>query len=216
MIGAIEAPGQGVGSIWHGGGVPDIMCDETQRWFYYLAVRYLKAELRGHPPWPGSPHRRCRPRLPSLCQALRPDFVRRQLSMAGVLLLLDAHSHGIAVDGELLFDFCSMPMTSRSIHDRFPLVALVHRGQTRGGRHPGGWDCDESPCLFEQDNWLGYSLAKNSPAWHDFEARAAAGKWGWDDITWYAHLKPDRRSDWHHYARTWAATKGAENYYQPA
>ena len=30
-------------SIWYGGGVPDIMRDETVRWFYYLAVRYLKA-----------------------------------------------------------------------------------------------------------------------------------------------------------------------------
>ena len=128
--------------------------------------------------------------------------------MAARWVLLDAHSHGIAVDGRLLFDFCSMPMTSRSIRDRFPLVALVHRGQTRGGKHPGGWDYERSPPV-SLSRTTGWAIpGQNSPAWHDFEARAAAGKWGWDDITWYAHLKLERRADWHRYARAWAASKG--------
>ena len=122
----------------------------------------------------------------------------------------------MAVDGHLLFDFCSMPMTSRCIRQRYPQVALVHRGHSRGGRHPGGWTCEYTPCLFEQDNWLGYSLPKGDPRWMDGEARAQAGKWGWDDITWYAHLDPELRAAWHHYARSWVASKGAGCFYQPA
>ena len=43
MIGSVEIPGQGTGTTWHGGGVPDITLPESQRWFYYLAVRYLQA-----------------------------------------------------------------------------------------------------------------------------------------------------------------------------
>ena len=216
MIGAVEPPGQGTGTTWFGGGVLDVTMPETRRWYYYLAVRYLQAGYeaihlgQAHLIAGADPGYRAFAELCDLIRQAAAEFARRGW------VILDAHSHGMVVDGRLLFDFCSMPMTSRSVRERYPVVALVHRGSTRGGRHPGGWQCATSPCLFEQDNWLGYSLAPDSPAWQDAAARAAAGKWGWDDITWYAHLSPPERAEWHHYARAWSASKGSNCYYQPA
>ena len=68
----------------------------------------------------------------------------------------------------------------------------------------------------EQDNWLGYSLRADDPRWQEGHHRASAGKWGWDDISWLAHLTPDQRADFLRYARRWVALQGDESYYQPA
>ena len=102
MIGAIVPPDQGTGTIWHGGGVPDICQPGTQRWFYYRAVEYLKAGYEAlHL---GQVHLiagadRGFSVFGKVCQYIRRAAERH--ARRG-WVILDAHTHGIAVDGELI------------------------------------------------------------------------------------------------------------------
>ncbi|MFW6313301.1 MAG: hypothetical protein ACOC2N_05395, partial [Spirochaetota bacterium] len=86
-----------------GGTCPDITKRETQRWFYYRARRYIDAGYEAiHL---GQPHMYCDrdpgyKRLAELCSRIRAyarTHARRHL------VLLDAHTHGVVVDDELVF-----------------------------------------------------------------------------------------------------------------
>jgi len=215
MVGRVQPPGQGTGGIWATGGVPDLMTDEAMRWYYYRAVRYMQAGFEAiHL---GQVHLVAAydqgfARFELLCERIRQaaaKYARRGW------VILDAHSHGIARQGRLLLDFASRPISARALTDYPMRLALIHRGKAAGGGHPGGWRCDESPVLMEIDNWLGYSLDPNTRDWFSYARRGGAGRWGYDDISWFAHQTPMGRRDFLCYAQSWTKLQGDHWHFQP-
>jgi hypothetical protein len=130
-------------------------------------------------------------------------------------VLLDAHGHGMAVDGQLLFDFTSRPMSARGMIDHRPMLALLKRGDALGGIHPGGWECEDGPVLVEVDNWCGYSLSPGAPEWDDPVKLSQIGRWGYDEISWLARLEDKARRGFLRYAHRWTRHCGAEWFFQP-
>lgn len=215
MRGDLPLPGRNT-YVWRdGGAVPDLTRAESVRWFYYRARRYLESGYEalhlGQAHLVGGFDHGYR-QLARLCQAIRLAAARH--ARRG-WVLLDAHSHGIAIDGELLFDFASRPLSQRALVDYPEQIALIKRGESIGGRHPGGWTCDHAPTLVEVDNWGGYSLAPDSEEWPDLNHRARAGLWGYDQISWFARLPDEARRAFLRYAHRWTRLQGAEWYFQP-
>lgn len=212
---AVRAPGQGQGSPWAGGAVPDLSLPETQRWFYYRARRYLEAGIEAlHI---GQLHLIAGADvgyagIQKLVAAIRQAAVRH--ARRG-WVILDAHSHGVSHNGRLLLDFTSRPLSARAITSRPQGIALIRRGQTLPGIHPGGWECEDAPVLLEVDNWHGVSLPQDAALWMDMNKRAAAGRWGWDDVSWLAHQTPAERHGFLAYAEAWSRLQGPEWYFQP-
>ena len=118
-------------------------------------------------------------------------------------IILDAHSHGICLNGELLFDFASRPLSARGLVHAEPQAAIIKRGPSLGGRHPGGWECIESPTMVEIDNWGGYSMDPDSDDWNNPHMRASAGIWGYDQCSWFARLSTEERHAFLRYAHRW-------------
>lgn len=216
IVGRIPAPAQGLGgSPWRGGGVPDLTKPEARRWYYYRVRQFLEAGYEAihlgqiHLVAGADQGYRHAEALLAKIRSAAARFGRRGW------VLLDAHSHGIARGGRLLFDFVSRPISARALLDQPERVALVRRGSSLGGRHPGGWDCAESPTLVEIDNWGGYSLSPERAAdWLDAKKRAASNRWGWDDIGWFAHQGCRERREFLRYAYAWTALQGPEWFFQ--
>lgn len=212
---AVPPPGQGLGSPWAGGGVPDLSREETLRWLYYRARRYLEAGFEAlHI---GQLHLiagadRGYHAVERLIGAIRRAAVAH--ARRG-WVILDAHSHGVARNGRLLLDATSRPLSARAITTYPEAVALVRRGTAMSGLHPGGWECDDAPVLLEVDNWHGYSLEPDPALWLDGSRRAAAGRWGWDDVSWYAHQTIGDRRGFLAYADAWVHLQGSEWHFQP-
>jgi hypothetical protein len=213
---AVQAPAQGLGSPWAGGAVPDLTLPESVRWFYYRARRYMQCGFEALHIGQlhliaGADHGYIA--VERLIQAIRRAAALR--ARRG-WVILDAHSHGVSRDGRLLLDATSRPLSARAITTYPEAVALVRRGTRLGGIHPGGWECDDAPVLLEVDNWHGYSLTPDPVLWLDADARAAAGRWGWDDISWFAHQPLSDRHAFLDYADAWARVQGREWHFQPA
>ncbi len=215
MVGAVRPPNQGLGSPWAGGAAPDLSLDETLRWFYYRAGRYMDVGCEAlhigqiHLIAGADRGYRAAERLIEAIRRRAAGHARRGW------VILDAHSHGIARNGRLFFDFTSRPLSARAVRSYPEGIALVRRGTRLGGRHPGGWMCDDAPVLLEVDNWHGYSLEPDPALWLDGDRRAEAGRWGWDDINWFSYQTPDLRRDFLRYADSWARLQGAEWHFQP-
>lgn len=215
MRGRVKAPPQGLdGGPWRGGMVPDLACLEAQMWFYYRARMYLECGYEalhlGQAHLVAGADRGYRA-LAGLVALIR-QAAKRHARRGWVIL--DAHSHGIAINGELLFDFTSRPLSARNLTEYPESIALVRRGGALGGRHPGGWECAESPVLVEVDNCQGYALRPDPALWSDMHLRARAGRWGWDDIAWFARRKADDRRAFLRYAYRWARMQGPEWHFQ--
>lgn len=198
------------------GEVPDLTLPEARRWVIYRAGRYLDAgyealhlgqiHLMGARD-AGFEH------VADLCRRIR-RLAGQRGRRAGVLL--DAHSHGIVRDGECLFDFTSRPLSARprlGNADREDII-LQWKAGTPGGRHPGGWDADRHPTLVEVDNWGGRTWPKEK--WHDRAGRGMAGRWGRDDITWFAWQAEADRAAFLRYAHRFHRAIGPHVHFQPA
>ena len=210
MLGGLPMPDQAMGgSVWSGGGVPDLTQAETQRWFYYRSVRYFQCGFEAiHL---GQIHLvagldRNYQIVSALCQKIRQAAT---IHARRGWVILDAHSHGIAYHGSLLFDFTSRPLSSRGLVDREHFSAIIKRGPSLGGVHPGGWVCDESPTLVERDNWGGYSMDPESADWANPHKRASAGLWGYDQCSWYARHDISYRHDFLRHTHRWTRMQGA-------
>jgi len=216
ITGSVLRPDQGVaGGPWEGGDVPDLTQPEAMRWFVYRGLRYLQAGYEAihlgqmqlvcgtDTGWANAKR---------LCAALR-TLAARHARRGWVIL--DAHGHGMAVDGQLLFDFTSRPMSARGLVDHRPQIALLKRGEAVGGRHPGGWLCEHSPVLVEVDNWCGYSLPPGAPEWQDPVKLSQIGRWGYDEISWLARLEDSPRREFLRYAHRWTRNQGDTWFFQP-
>lgn len=213
---SVKVPAQGLGSPWAGGSVPDVSREESIRWFYYRARRYLEAGFEAlhigqlHLIAGADTGYHAVERLIGAIRSAAVEHARRGW------VILDAHSHGVARNGRLLLDATSRPLSARAIMTYPEAISLVRRGTSLRGVHPGGWECDDAPVLLEIDNWHGYSLYPDPVRWLDGEARAGAGRWGWDDISWFAHQSIDDRHAFLSYTDSWVCLQGPEWHFQPA
>lgn len=194
--------------------MPDLSRPEAFRWFYYRAKRYLQAGYeaihlgQSHLVAGADPTYRQLQRLCNLIRKAAAEHARRGW------VILDAHSHGVAIDGELLFDFTSRPLSVRGLTEHVGQIALIKRGESIGGRHPGGWDCQHGPTVIEVDNWGGYSLPPGEPDWDNPDRLARHGCWGYDQVCWYARLPREARADFLRYAQRWTCLQGDEWFFQ--
>ncbi|MHB1559861.1 MAG: hypothetical protein ACYC61_20625 [Isosphaeraceae bacterium] len=120
------------------------------------------------------------------------------------MVLCDAHvPHGGFIrDGHLLMDFHSFPLRIKEVPAR-PLEGILELGfsdglygRSKGGITPSGWSCDHLPYLVEIDNW-GASRHPGQPG------QGGIWVWGYDEITWFAHLDQQQRAEWLRYAWAW-------------
>ncbi len=183
-----------------GTSVPDMSKPETQMWFYYRARRYIDAGYEalhmgqvhlmnandpGHKNWW------------SVLERIRRyarEHSRRHF------VLLDAHTHGVALDdGRLLFDFHSYPQHIKDVVEK-PGHGVLEAGfrhaiygKSLGGRTPSGWSCESLPFLVEFDNYG----SSGKPGTHLDEMMWV---WGCDEICWFARQPESYRNEYLRYA----------------
>ncbi|MEM6427968.1 MAG: hypothetical protein AAF708_01920 [Deinococcota bacterium] len=192
--------------------VPDFTLPETRRWFYYRCCRYIDAGYEAiHL---GQPHLyAAKDENYRLFAGLlgRVRSYAKQHARRGIVLL-DAHTHGIVLDGHLLFDFHSRPMSARNLADSPYRLVLQYKGANLGGISPSGWACESLPYIMEVDNWGGWSVPPED--WHDMSKRIRDGRWGWDDISWLAHQDEEARNNFVNYAYRWLELHDPVGFFQ--
>lgn len=181
-----NAGGYGLNQWGSGTIVPDITCEETRMFFYFMAVKYMEIGIeaihfgqvglmamsdanQNYAGWKN---------ILTKVRAAAKTKARRGT------VLCDGHVPNIAVNGNLLFDFGSFPLRIREISGepqkgeikKFYLDAIY--GNTKGGITPSGWICERSPYIVEFDN---YGLS-NHPGQANLSDHFV---WGYDEISWY-------------------------------
>ncbi|MDQ8734724.1 hypothetical protein [Paenibacillus sp. LHD-38] len=133
--------------------IPNIDKIETQMWFYYRAVRYIEAGFEAihmgqiHLYTADDAGYKKTYRLFEMIRNYAKKHARRNM------FLLDAHTHGVNVNGKLLFDFHSMPYSRMPILDvPGEKLALVREGYYEGGLTPSGGASETLPMIMEFDN----------------------------------------------------------------
>ncbi len=195
------------------GGIPDISRLETKLWFYYRATQYIEAGYEAlHL---GQIHLYCANdygmlQMQELIRMIR-DYAKKHARRG--LVLLDAHSHGINIDGTLLLDYHAMPYT------RVPLLetkeeklVLVKEGYSEGGRNPNGWTAAAMPYLMEYDNWGGKVVRDFSAL--SYEERAYRDWFGYDQIGWFANQNKEDRQHFLEYTLKWTAIHNPNAFFQ--
>lgn len=212
---AMLNPARPASYTWTGLGldctVLDITRPETQRWMYYRCRTLIDAgceAIHMGQPHMYAEHDHGAVILESLFERVR-SYARRAARRG--LVLLDAHTHGIARNGHLLFDSHARPLSAVCWRDKPYRIILQLKGSSMGGISPSGWSCRSLPYLVEIDNWGGYSI---DPAnWHDMDKRASR-RWGWDDIAWFAHQPPSERDHFLQYAHRWLRLQDPSGHFQ--
>jgi hypothetical protein len=191
--------------------VLDLARPETQRWMYYRCRTLIDAGCEaihmGQPHWYAE-HDRGAQILEQLLQRVR-SYARRAARRG--MVLLDAHTHGIARNHHLLFDFHARPISAVSWREKPYRIILQLKGSSMGGISPSGWSCRSLPYLIEIDNWGGYSI--DLADWHDLDKRASR-RWGWDDIAWFAHQPRSERDHFLQYAHRWLRLQDPAAHFQ--
>ena len=184
------------------GAMPDLNREEARMWFYYRATRYIDCGYEAlHM---GQVHLytaedRGMQKTQALFQMIR-DYAARHARRHKVLL--DAHTHGVSINGQLLFDYHAMPFTRAPLEqmDGSRLV-LVREGFSEGGRNPNGWTGEQMPYLMEYDNWGGrmFDPAKT----YSRHELALMQWWGYDQIGWFANQDRAERDRFLEYTYRW-------------
>lgn len=186
-----------------GASVPDMSQLETRMWFLYLAAAYIDVGVEAihfgqveimddrdpeHVHWRD---------LLKRVRTYAVSHARRHL------VLCDAHvpSGGIVNGGQLLFDLHSFPLRIEEVADQ-PLAGVLQMGyldslfgRSKGGVTPSGWSCDHLPFLVELDNF--------EPSGREGQNMGGHWCWGYDEISWFAHLSEEQRNQWLQYAWQW-------------
>lgn len=187
-----------------GASVPDVSRPETQLWFHFLAASYINVgaeaihfgqmELMNH----NDPDLKHYSAVLDRARAHAAQRARRRM------LLCDAHvpGGGLIRDGKLLLDFHSFPLRIKEVAGK-PIEGVLEKGhydsfygRSRGGKTPSGWRCEHLPYLVEIDNW-GASDRPGEPN------LGGAWIWGYDEMSWFAHLSKADRDAWLRYAWNW-------------
>lgn len=174
--------------------VQDVTRLETQMFLYYRARRYIDAGFESlhfgqvHLIGAADEGFRCWQALLERIRGYARAHARRHY------ILCDAHTHGVAVDGQMLFDYNAWPLRLREVVDS-PMDVTVQEGyhnsifgHSLGGRSPSGWFAAEMPYLVEIDNF-GPSRFSGEPRLDSHYA------WGYDEITWFALQSAEKRHE---------------------
>lgn len=196
--------------------VPNIVKQETQMWFYYLAATYINLGIEaihfGQVSLIGSNDNAnldCFYKTVARIRKYASKHARRGY------VIIDAHTPlgGVINDKrELLFDFHSFPVRAKEVVDR-PREAILEVGyhdaiykNSMGGITPSGWECESLPYLVEIDNYGQAARPGEAGQWWHV--------WGWDEITWYRNQPEYYRNYWLEYAWTWIRTTDPNGFLQ--
>ncbi|MBR2288438.1 MAG: hypothetical protein IJ865_09335 [Clostridia bacterium] len=176
-----------------GGSVEDIRRRETQMYFYYRARCYIDDGFEAlhfgqvHLIGAKDPGFRCWRETLDRIRAYAHRHARRHF------VLCDAHTHGIVIDGESLFDYNAWPLRLRE-DPGHPMRCSVEAGyldsiylDSRGGRTPSGWSADSLPYFVEVDNF-GRLPQVGTPTLDTYYV------WGYDEIDWLMLQTREERS----------------------
>lgn len=186
-----------------GASVPDMSKLETRMYFYYRARRYIDSGFEAihfgqvhlmdqndgaHRYW-----------LDMLTRVRR--YAARNARRN--LVLCDAHTHGIIVNGnQLLFDFHAWPQRPRENRAK-PMQTRLQvgygdaiYGSSMGGIAPSGWTCASLPYLVEFDSF-GSSGKGGKPG------VGFPWVWGYDEADWLARLSASDRATYLREAANW-------------
>ncbi len=183
--------------------VPDISRQEAQMWFYYRACRFIDAgyealhlgqiEMMSE----NDPTHTALQSLLNRIRSYAATNARRHW------VFINAHTHGMAVNGDLLFDFHMWPLRPKEVIGE-PYNAILEighldsiYGQSLGGTSPSGWACSSLPYAVEIDNSYGEHDPTHQPD------LSFVTVWGWDESSWYSHQDEDFRNEWMWYAYKW-------------
>lgn len=202
------------GFVWgNEGGIPDLSRTEARMWFYYRATKYIDAGYEAlHM---GQIHLytandRGMKKMAELIQMIR-DYAKVHARRHKVLM--DAHSHGININGKLLLDYHAMPFTRVPLLDRGgEKLVMVREGFSEGGENPNGWSDDVMPFLMEYDNWGGKVLDDFSQ--YSYEERATKDWWGYDQIGWFANQDEEGQRHFLEYTYKWTAINNVNAYFE--
>jgi hypothetical protein len=193
--------------------VPDLTRQEAQMWFYYRARRFIDAGYEGlHL---GQIHMMTEndtdySALQSLLTRIR-NYAATNARRHWVFI--NAHTHGIAVGGNLLFDFHMFPLRPKEVvgspYDAILEVGHLDSiyGNSLGGVSPSGWSCTNLPYAVEIDNSVGEYDPTHSADINHFTV------WGWDESCWYSHQSETFRNEWLRYAYWWVRDNDPNGYY---
>jgi len=195
------------------GAMPDLNRDEARMWFYYRATKYIDCGYEAlHM---GQVHLytaydRGMKKTYELFGMIR-DYAAKHARRHKVLM--DAHSHGVSVNGKLLLDYHAMPFT------RAPLeyvpgkrLALVREGFSEGGENPNGWYGEQMPLLMEYDNWCGREYDDESK--YTRHQLALMQWWGYDQIAYFANQPEDVRNHFIEYTYRWTQVNNPHAFFQ--
>lgn len=197
------------------GSMPDLNRQEARMWFYYRATQYIDcgyealhmgqihlytAEDRGmKKTW-------------ELFNMIR-DYAAKHARRHKVLM--DAHTHGVSVNGKLMFDYHAMPFTRAPLeYYEGERLVLVREGFSEGGENPNGWSGEQMPYLMEYDNWGGRMYAEGE---HDKFSRHELALWQWwgyDQIGWFANQTEDVRNHFIEYTYRWTQVNNPHAFFE--
>lgn len=192
--------------------LPDLSQKESRLWFYYRATRYIDCGYEAlHM---GQIHLytandRGMALTRDLFGKIR-QYGRRRARRHKVLL--DAHTHGVSIRGELLFDYHAMPYTRYPIPGRpGEKLVLVREGFSEGGKNINGWEAEAMPYLMEYDNWGGKVIGDFGSC--SYERRAWKDWWGYDQIGWFANQPEEERNRFLEYTWRWTVVNNPNAYF---
>lgn len=199
---------------WHEDcSVQDITQPESRLWIYYRACSYILAGYEGihfgqvhliGGADTGFTHWK---QLVGKIRGFATKHARRHY------VLCDAHTHGIRIDGEMLFDYNAWPLRLKEVLEK-PMDCILEEGyydsifgRSKGGKSPSGWSADAMPFLVELDNFGG-SRFSGEPR-HDSHYA-----WGYDEITWFSLQTDAYRRRFLRYIWDWVNSRYPEGWVQ--
>ena len=201
------------------GAMPDLNRDEARMWFYYRATRYIDCGYEAlHM---GQIHLytaedKGMKKTYELFQMIR-DYAAKNARRHKVLM--DAHTHGVSVNGKLLFDYHAMPFTRAPLeHYEGKRLVLVREGFSEGGENPNGWSGEQMPFLMEYDNWGGKMFSEDSvDEVIEKRGRHAVARWQWwgfDQIGWFANQSEEIRNHFIEYTYRWTQINNPHAFFE--
>ena len=195
------------------GAMPDLNREEARMWFYYRATKYIDCGYEAlHM---GQVHLytaedRGMKKTYELFGMIR-DYAAKHARRHKVLL--DAHTHGVSVNGKLLFDYHAMPFTRAPLeYYEGTRLVLVREGFSEGGVNPNGWTAEQMPYLMEYDNWCGRVF--DPAAEYPRHQLALMQWWGYDQIAYFANQPEDVRNHFIEYTYRWTQVNNPHAFFE--
>ncbi len=196
--------------------VPDITKLETKMWVFYLAATYIDIGIEAihfgqvHLTGYNDPFFLHWQEVITHVRAYATTHARRHM------VICDAHTPGIVINGKLLLDFHASPLFPDEIEGK-PQEVELHASsfryypqiynKSKGGITPSGWACESLPYLVEFDN---YGISTTPGTFTEGDGWV----WGYDEITWYAMQTEVFRNDVLRYIVNWLEVNDPNGFLQ--